>query len=365
MNSGKGIKPMISDFASALLNKFHQNSIEYAILRNHSNFPNKPQDSCYYDLDIIANKRNLKKIDELLLEEVSSTNSHCFIKKIFKEYVCTYRIIIVDSKLNNCFDAIQIDIHINGQGWWGFYYLNEKDILSEKKQNDDGFFVLSNFYSHLFNWLDKGLWGNYVKEKYTVGILDSYNQETKKWHEFFERWFDVKHRETLQECFINGDLEKSLPLMPTLRKKLINNSLKHGVIQTSINFVSFIIHELKQFIVTPGMHLVLNGFSHEEIELFQKNLQRAVIGDLSKVVIVQTERKKISILREVIPVVRRNSFFLVCHQNKSTNFQLKNKKHFETTTLLSQSTLIQLFKAYSKTRYFGSAVLYINKIQNN
>ena len=50
------------------------------------------------------------------------------------------------------FEAVQIDVHVKGQGWWGTYYLSEDEILNDKKEVDGGFFVVSDFHRHLFNW---------------------------------------------------------------------------------------------------------------------------------------------------------------------------------------------------------------------
>ena len=259
---------MIKEFIFKLFTVLNETSIDYAILRNHKNFPDKPEDSDYYDLDVIVCKRSIHTIENIIKHSISTEQCPFFIKKIVKEYVITYRIIAVDTKLENYLDSVQIDFHVKGQGWWGFYYLNEDEILSKKQRNKDGFFIVSNFHCQLFNWLDKGLWGNYVKEKYSENILLSYKTEKDLWDTFFNKWFNCQHCKYLHSNFSNNDLTSTLSMMPILRRNLIKRSVLNSTFQSLISFSVFLLHEIKQFFLTPGMHLIVSGFGADEVNSF-------------------------------------------------------------------------------------------------
>ena len=152
----------MSLFIGNLFEELNKNNIKYAILRNYSAFPKQDPTSDYYDLDLLVLEQDFKKYEKLLKKTAKKWN-WIIVKEINREYVRTRRVYSVDQ--SEGLSGIQIDTHVLGQNWWGFFYLDEKQILKERKLYGN-IYVVSEFHQNLFNWLDKLLWGNYVKEKY-------------------------------------------------------------------------------------------------------------------------------------------------------------------------------------------------------
>ena len=109
-----------------------------------------------------------------------------FYLKYLKEVIATT---IPNSQVSyhKKFTNVQIDVHTKGQGFWGFFYLLEDEILDHKRRYKE-FFVVSDFHRHLFNWLDKLLWGE-LKPKYSNPIKKSMIKETTQLDSFLKKIF--------------------------------------------------------------------------------------------------------------------------------------------------------------------------------
>ena len=121
---------MIHHFILKLLRSLNKQKINYAILRNYESIPNKPKDVDYFDIDMIVSSKDIKKFNKILNQTIIATKTNLI--KIFKRSYCHhYRIVKYHNKK---FTSVQIDVHTKGQGFWGFYYLLEDEILNYKKK---------------------------------------------------------------------------------------------------------------------------------------------------------------------------------------------------------------------------------------
>ena len=108
------------------------------------------KDTKYFDLDMFVLNKDLKKFNKILNQSIKLEKALLF--KTFKRSYCHhYRIVrFKKTKISN----IQIDVHTKGQGWLGFFYILENEILESRRKFKD-FYVVSDFHRNLFNWLDK------------------------------------------------------------------------------------------------------------------------------------------------------------------------------------------------------------------
>ena len=58
--------------------------------------PEKPIDSDYYDLDLIIPKSSLPYFEKLIFDVCNGSNIAFYVKRIDKEYVVTFRVILIN-----------------------------------------------------------------------------------------------------------------------------------------------------------------------------------------------------------------------------------------------------------------------------
>ena len=64
-----------------LFKKLNKDNIQYAVLRNYENIPSKPNDTDYFDLDLLVSSKDFKKYLKII-ESLSSQLELQIIKKI-------------------------------------------------------------------------------------------------------------------------------------------------------------------------------------------------------------------------------------------------------------------------------------------
>ena len=178
------------------------------------------------------------------------------IKSFKRSYVHHYRI----AKINgNKFDSIQIDVHVKGQGFWGFYYLFEDEILNNRRYFKN-FYVVSDFHKNLFNWLDKLLWGE-LKREYSNPIKKSMSRNISKLKNFLIKINMQKNDiKKLAHIFSTKKFktEDTIYFRSKILFKIIKwSSLKHPI-KTLKWTVEFFYRELNLRLFPPGLFIICN-----------------------------------------------------------------------------------------------------------
>ena len=347
---------MINYLVSNFFSNLNKKKIKYAILRNYESMPNRPRNRNYFDLDLIVSSKDLKKFHNLLIKNILKDNKAILIKTFKRSYVHHYRI----AKINgNKFDSIQIDVHVKGQGWWGFYYLFEDEILN-KRRLFKRFYVVSDFHRNLFNWLDKLLWGE-LKKEYSKPIKKSMSKNISNLRNFLTKINlskdDIKK---LINIFSSKTLktENTIYFRSKILFKIIRwSSLKHPF-ETIKWSTEFFFRELYLRIFPPGLFIICNKSIKKNIYLFNLLKRTAIMGQTSLILNFHNISKIKYIyyyFKFVWPIVRHHGL-VVCVSNN--NFfgvkKIKRKK-------LSKSNLIKkILIEYKKTNYVGFPNLIIN-----
>jgi hypothetical protein len=266
---------MINVFISGLFKSLNKHNINYAILRNYESIPFKPKDSDYFDLDIIVSSKDLNKFNRILKKVVLAKRTVLF--KVFKRSYCHhYRII---KSYHKKFTNVQIDVHTKGQGFWGFFYLLEDEILDHKRRYKE-FFVVSNFHHHLFNWLDKLLWGE-LKPKYSKPIKKSMIKEITQLDSFLKKInLNKKIIIAIKSLFLNKKkkTEDTKKYKYTILRSIILWSIFKHPIKTINWMIEFFLRELKLRIFPPGLFVIVKKENKLSKNLYVNLCSTAIMG---------------------------------------------------------------------------------------
>ena len=311
----------MNEFINKLFYELNKENIQYAILRNYENLPEKDSTSEYFDLDLIVLAKQYKHFFSIL----ETTSLKCKLdiaKKINREYVKTTQIYKIEN--DNFINAIQIDVHIKGQNWWGNYYLHEKEIL-EKRFLNKNFYVVSKFHENLIKWLDKLFWGNYIKKKYEDEIIHELNKNHVELAVFLQNVFGKELSILLFNLIKNGHLRKTLKLRNQMIIKLINYSFIKYPLLTIKSIIYFFYTEFILRLSPLGICLVFNN-KDEDIccEIFNKFKLLLI----TKQIIIKYDGKNIYewlffYFSKVFPTVRKSG--LVCIITNNNYSILKSK----------------------------------------
>ncbi len=347
---------MINRFVSQLFSNINKKKIRYAILRNYESMPNKPKNRNYFDLDIIVSKKDLKKFQDLLIKNVLKDTKLIMIKSFKRSYVHHYRI----AKINgNKFDSIQIDVHVKGQGFWGFYYLFEDEILNNRRYFKN-FYVVSDFHKNLFNWLDKLLWGE-LKREYSNPIKKSMSRNISKLKNFLIKINMQKNDiKKLAHIFSTKKFktEDTIYFRSKILFKIIKwSSLKHPI-KTLKWTVEFFYRELNLRLFPPGLFIICNKSIKNNVNLFNLLKKTAIMGQQSLILNFYNINKLKYIycyFKFVWPIVRKHGL-VICVSDKKFF-----KKKIIYRNKLSNSNLVKsILIEYKKTNFVGLPNLIIN-----
>ena len=332
----------MNDFIIKLFNNLNYANIKYAILRNYEDLPEKDHTTEYFDLDLIVASRDYKRFYDLLIN-ISSKHHLNIAKKINREYVKTTQIYKIEN--DGFINAIQIDVHIKGQNWHGYYYMQEKEILKDRFLYKN-FYVVSKFHQNLFNWLDKLLWGNYVKKKYKDDILNVLNQDISKLEIFLSNILGKELTKIITKIIKEKNLEKSLYIRKNIIKKLRKYSLLKFPFLSIKSIFLFFYFELLLRISPPGLCVVFPK-SKEVLskELFNK-FKILLVNSQNIIPYNGTNKFQwlIFYLIKVFPTVRKSGLVFVITENKKAI--LKDKILFADN--VNNELLNELIKSYKK-----------------
>ncbi len=341
-------------FIKGLFDEMNNSNVEYAILRNYDNLPFKPKDTDYFDLDfLVSNKSYAKYIS--IVKQLASEFGCSIVKKFDRSYVRHLRIIRINKNIVN---SVQLDSHIDGQGWFGFYYLTESQILEQRKLYN-GFYVVCDFHKALINWLDKLLWGSYVKEKYKKEIIHIFASEKRQLDIFLSGIFPEDITEELTNIIDSGDLEKTIDYRKIFLKYIIRNSMQHYSFETLLWNIRFFYYEAKLRIFPPGLLLLVNRDTEFTRKIFSA-MQLIVLGGSVYTAYPNMSKLKwwFTYARDIYPIVRRQGLvFVICSNPEISNVNYKidlaatNKNEVEVIQLIAQK--------YAKDTIIGKANILI------
>jgi len=257
-------------YLESILNAFDNAQHEYCILRNYSNFPEKDVTTKYQDVDILVHEKNLKILEDILKNHIKDKKIN--FKKITKEYVVTYRLYSLENIEK--FEALQLDVHVRGQSFWGFYYRTEDEILSKRKKIGT-IYVADPDDQALFNLLDKFLWGKYFKEKYMPEIharFGNFESELKQ-------IFGPLLTNSFKASVLTTDIEAARKLHKQMWTRLVLFSLRKNFGQTLKFFTQFVFFEIKKYLVLPGFEIRLQKSDDpERVRELIELLEKLIIG---------------------------------------------------------------------------------------
>ena len=318
---------MINVFISGLFKSLNKHNINYAILRDYETMPYKPKDSDYFDLDIIVSSKDLNKFNRILNKVVLAKKTILF--KIFKRSYCHhYRIV---KSHNKKFTNVQIDVHTKGQGFWGFFYLTEDEILNHKKKYKE-FFVVSDFHCHLFNWLDKLLWGE-LKLKYSNAIKKSMIKETTHLDSFLTKIFLNKKKVTaIKNVFLSEKktTEDTKKYKYKILRSIILYSFSKHFIKTISWTIEFFFRELILRIFPPGLFVIVKKENKLSKDLYSILSKTAIMGQ--KAIFVNFNQLNkfeffYQYLTVVWPIVRKHGLVFCVYDKINFNKNLELKKN--------------------------------------
>lgn len=260
----------LARYLESILDAFDNAKHEYCILRNYSNFPAKDTTTKYQDVDILVHEKNLMQLEEIL--KIHTEDKRINFKKITKEYVVTYRIYSLENI--GKFEALQLDVHVRGQSFWGCYYRTEDEILSKREKIGD-IYVADLDDQALFNLLDKFLWGKYFKEKYMPEIQARFGNFENE----LEGIFGPSLSNSFKVAVLNTDIEAAKTLHKQMWAKLVLFSLRKNFLQTIKSVTQFLFYEIKKYIILPGFEIKLQKSDDpERVRELIDLLEKLIIG---------------------------------------------------------------------------------------
>lgn len=338
---------MINVFISGLFKSLNKHNINYAILRDYETMPYKPKDSDYFDLDIIVSSKDLNKFNRILNKVVLAKKTILF--KIFKRSYCHhYRIV---KSHNKKFTNVQIDVHTKGQGFWGFFYLIEDEILNHKKKYKE-FFVVSDFHRHLFNWLDKLLWGE-LKLKYSNPIKKTMIKETTQLDSFLKKIFLNKKTVTaIKNVFLSEKktTQDTKKYKYTILCGIILYSFSKHFIKTTSWTIEFFLRELILRIFPPGLFIIVKKENKLSKDLYSVLSKTAIMGQ--KAIFVNFNQLNkfeffYQYLTVVWPIVRKHGLVFCVYDKINFNKNLELKKNN-----VSHKMINDILYHYKKKKYY-------------
>ena len=348
----------ISAFVQNLFDSLNNDGIQYAILRNYESLPEKPLDTDYFDLDLLVASKQLNFYMESVYRLAKKHNLKV-IKKIEREYCKTIRVACIST--DGHVTSVQLDSHLAGQNWWGFFYLTEAQILIDRSLYKS-FFVVSDFHRHLFNWLDKLLFGNYVKEKYKAGILRVFNEHNQEFSSFLTKVFGKQLSAKLQDRFQSNDLEGTLLYRGKMINKLRKYSLLNFPLLTGISILKFYYYELRLYLFPPGICCLFDESSSYFIESSFRECKKVILGD--QAILTYDGVSSFAWLKfyflKVFPIVRKGglAFIKVAKNSKFIANQNLKTKH------LGSDLISEVLASNNTNILAGSGNLHITMVSD-
>ena len=348
----------MDEFINELFKKLNKNGINYAVLRNYENLPFKDISTEYFDLDLIVLLKDYKRFLNIL-NKISSKNKFKVAKNIKREYVKTFQIYRIED--DNFINAIQIDIHIKGQNWWGNFYLVEKEILN-KRFLFKNFFVVSKFHENLIKWLDKLFWGNYVKEKYKNEILLELNKNAKELEIFLLSVFGKNLGSIIFEMIKKNQIEETLNFRAKMINKIKFYSLTRYPLLTIKSSIEFFYFELLLRLFPPGICVVFDN-KNKDICFSTYNQFKNLIINSHR--LIEYEGSNIFewiifYFVKIYPIVRKCGFVFIISNQKNNILKSKILNINKMNNDLSKEILL----AYKKHNILLHSNLFIGRKYN-
>ena len=306
---------MIGNFVSKFFNSLNEQGIKYAILRNYESMPNRPKNKKYFDLDIFVLSGDLKKFNIVLSQTLLSEKALLF--KTFKRSYCHH--FRVAKFENTHVETVQIDVHTKGQGWWGFFYLMENEIINDRIKYKE-FYVVSDFHCNLFNWLDKLLWG-IPKLNYQDQIKLSMIKNTDQLDSFLQKIFLPKKKiYDIKKIFRDhySSTHKTIIYKKIIKHRLIFWSILKHPLKTLKWNIEFFIRELILRIFPPGLLVIIKCEDTFSKSLYLALQDKVDIGGTTLYINLNKKNKLqffYEYFKTIFPIVRKHGM-VVCIYDK-------------------------------------------------
>ncbi|GAA4652450.1 hypothetical protein GCM10023116_47340 [Kistimonas scapharcae] len=336
-------------FIAELFKSLEESNVRYAVLRNYESLPEKPADSDYFDLDLIVSSKDYERYRSVV-HNVAAKHEASIIKEFSRSYVKHIRVVKL---LESHYVAVQLDAHIKGQGWHGYYYLHENEILENRKKYNN-IYVVSDFHKALINWLDKLLWGGYIKDKYRNDIQNIMKSHVKLLENFLAKVLPEKEKKDLSKIVTIGNLNDSVPFRGRLIAGIRRLSIKQYSLATFFWTADFYYRELILRIKPPGLKVIFKKDNSHSNKIFD-DLKTIVLGES---LYLTCQKYPSTSFKRIYTILRKQGLVAIISSRLVDN----NYQAFE--MCLSESNhrnevIGHILSRYKKERLFGATVVYI------
>ncbi|ARP44336.1 hypothetical protein GTHT12_02840 [Geobacillus thermodenitrificans] len=243
---------MLKDVLTWLFKRYEEQNLEYCILRNYKELPEK---NIGNDIDILIDEKKIKE-NQVILKEMCDLFSLKCIRVAKRQYVHQYYFISTE-KVD--YSVLQLDFQFNGE-WRGLIYLKGQDILKDRKKYKN-FYIPCPEHEALISYFASLVWGGFVKERYSNSIAETVIKNKSK---FFKLLKGITGKEiacNIIDLILIGEISETSKYASLIRKRLVFNSLFFNprLISTVKRIFLFYWYEFKIRLNPPGFFLVLIG----------------------------------------------------------------------------------------------------------
>lgn len=182
----------------AVFEALNKSGIPWMVLRNYEGLPfyNRAK-----DIDITVPKKDFKKTSKII-SEVLSKNSFDFFTFTRYQYAWCFTFFNISGKT-----PISIKIDIADPFVWRGAYIFDFNELYNDKQNFSNFNIPSRSYNGLMLLVKPLMTGGYIKEKYTLDILNAFNENPESFCSVFITKFGENLLNKVKPYLENGQLD--------------------------------------------------------------------------------------------------------------------------------------------------------------
>lgn len=236
----------IPGFVTALFQSFHDNNIEYCVLRGYEKLPVVNKGG---DIDLLINRKQRSDAEAAILTVLKALGFQLF-QKIDRQYVVSYDI-FKDQFI------LRIDYWFDFE-YLGALYFTSEHVLSYKRRHRD-FYIPAQAHEALIVWLQNLLYGGKIKSSYTELINKAVSEDSELFYKELLRLFGKKLGEQIWQCLVSRDLNATLKLRGPIYSIVRNRNVVSDPIRYFKRRLNFYIKHMKIWLMPPGVMVVFLG----------------------------------------------------------------------------------------------------------
>lgn len=218
------------EFLAALFQAFNKEGVRFCVLRNYEDFPTN---NIGRDVDFLINRFDLPIVCRILrsiqgIRIVGYTERH---------YVASFFLANVSTSPQS--RALQLDFDLS-LTWRGLPYLSAEAVLISaipRSVDNLTFFIPSPVHEAIISLLASLLVGGWLNEKYLSRVRQTFADKRSEVIASLLPQFGLRTATQLMDSVFNGDLNRILGLVRSLRLSLVLRNLVHKPIQSAFALV--------------------------------------------------------------------------------------------------------------------------------